>query len=455
MNKKQSKTGEGEKQPDHGSHMANDGSSDASDQARGDAEKLLEQTSNRVIGKAREMLESPDLVNLILEDIERMGVAGEETLSLLTYLVGTSRLLNDPLALLVQGQSSGGKSYVVDAVASLFPPEAMLRATQMTTHALFHMPKGSLKHRWVICGERSRKVDDDTAEKTRALRELLSAKHLSKLVPGKDTNGKILTEHIEVEGPIAYIESTTLSRIFDEDANRMIAYSIDETAKQTRHILLAQAKRRTGKVPPVATHIVNKHHAAQRLLAADTHCVLIPFAELLAKRFPAEQVEARRIFGHLLSLIEASTMLHSFQRSRHQGGPFLATLEDYTLAKKLLAKPLLRSLGGAMSEGAKRLYAQIREHKDLAFDEFTIPFVCTKLPVKYETVRQRVWELVDTNRAIVIEPSRGPKPAAFALVDEELIEESSIELPDADELEELLLASPPCRWISVTRCNFI
>jgi hypothetical protein len=169
-------------------------------------------------------------INIILADVEALGVAGEKTLALTVYLVGVSRLLARPLAMIVQGQSSSGKSYIIEKIAELFPPEAVLHAKQMTPQALFHMPRGSLEHRWIVAGERSRIEGDDAAEATRALREMISSGKLSKLMPEKGEDGAIVTRHIEQKGPVAYIESTTLHKIFDEDANRCIMF-LDRLAK--------------------------------------------------------------------------------------------------------------------------------------------------------------------------------------------------------------------------------
>jgi hypothetical protein len=45
----------------------------------------------------------PTLLTGFMSHIERIGVVGEQNLALLTYLLGTSRLLKKPLAAIVQG----------------------------------------------------------------------------------------------------------------------------------------------------------------------------------------------------------------------------------------------------------------------------------------------------------------------------------------------------------------
>src|SRR5439155_8080532 len=130
-----------------------------------------------------------------------------------------------------------GKSYLIEKTASTFPPESVIYATQMTPQALFHMRPCTLVHQFVVAGERSRSEDDDRAEATRALREMLSAGKLSKLMPMRGEGNQIETRLIEQDGPIAYIESTTLTKVDDEDANRCIMLHTDEQPAQTRRII--------------------------------------------------------------------------------------------------------------------------------------------------------------------------------------------------------------------------
>ena len=65
---------------------------------------------------------------------------------------------------------------------------------------------------------------------------MLSAGKLSKAVVMK-VDGNMQTVVIEQDGPIAYVESTTSTEIFDEDANRAILVTSDERREQTRRIL--------------------------------------------------------------------------------------------------------------------------------------------------------------------------------------------------------------------------
>src|SRR5262245_36341890 len=124
------------------------------------SDAALAEMPDEVREGAAEMLRKPDLVEQVLRDLQAIGIVGEHELALTTYLVGSSRLLAKPLAALVQGATSSGKSHVVERTAETFPPEAKLLATDITQQALYYLPYGSLRHRFVVAGERSRLQDD-------------------------------------------------------------------------------------------------------------------------------------------------------------------------------------------------------------------------------------------------------------------------------------------------------
>jgi len=346
---------------------------EATDDLAEQTRAALEATDEDVLEEADKLLSDPQLIDRVSADIERAGVAGEEDLRLALYLVGVSRLLPRPLAAIVQGQSSSGKSYTVEKVASLFPPEAVVRATQMTPQALFHARPGSLSHRWVVAGERSRKDDDDTAEATRALREMLSGGRLTKLMPMK-VAGEIQTVTIEQDGPIAFVESTTAARVFEEDQNRAILLTTDERRTQTKTILRRLALHVSGTARNDVTRVVAVHHALQRSLERQT--VVVPFAERLVHLLEpfADKVECRRAFPMVLTMVQASALLHQRQRRTDQDGRLIAEATDYAVAARLLSGPLARTIGESLSDPARRFLDRLLAEVDDPDDPMPVPF---------------------------------------------------------------------------------
>jgi len=140
------------------------------------------------------------------------------------------------------------------------------------------MPPDSLRHKFIVAGERSRKDDDAVAEATRTLREMISSGRLSKLMPVK-VGIELQTVTIEQEGPIAYVESTTMSKVFGEDENRCISLFTDERNEQTRRVMERLARGYAGvgiDIDNNANRVTTINHAVQRLLLRKE--VLVPFA---------------------------------------------------------------------------------------------------------------------------------------------------------------------------------
>jgi hypothetical protein len=217
--------------------------------SQANAASLLANMPAEIREAADELLQDPDLVSRIRNDLESLGIAGESELGLTAYLIGVSRLLDRPLSGRIHGHTASGKSFILETVFGLFPPEIVLNATQLTSQALFHVPPGTLKHRLIVAGERSRQIDRGSADSTRALREMQASGRLTKLRVARSGH----TEMIEQDGPIAFVESTTLQaeQIFDEDLNRCLCLSTDEGSEQTRRILERTAQQFSGQLVAV------------------------------------------------------------------------------------------------------------------------------------------------------------------------------------------------------------
>ena len=387
----------------------------------------LADTPADVIADAERILLDPELICRVCDDVAALGVAGERDLALTVFLIGVSRLLAKPLAGIVRGSSSSGKSYLIERVASLFPPEALLFATQMTPQALFHMPPDSLRHKWVVAGERSRLEDDDRAEATRALREMLSSGRLSKLMPVKVEGGRIETATIEQEGPIAFTETTTLTTIFEEDANRCLLLGTDEREEQTRRIITELAGRHSAPCPDTLDRVRSVNHALQRMLPSVE--VRVPFADRIGERFDCSRVEVRRAFPQLLALIQASALLHFRQRETASDAVLLATVTDYQIARRLISRPFALSLGGGVSDSALRFFEKL---KGWGREEFTAP-EAKKMALAGKSAYGWLTELHDAGALELLEQSKGRTPAKWKLTGSEPLPGAGI-IPEVDDI---------------------
>ena len=324
--------------------------------------------------EALRFLRSPGLVEEILHDMEMQGYVGEDSNKLLAYLIGISRKLDKPLSGIISSSSGAGKSHLAELVESLTPPEDVILFSRLSPQALGYMEKDFLKRKLLIIEERKGSESADYS-----IRTLQSRQKLTQGVVIKDpASGRMYTKTYTVEGPIAYLETTTDGMVNPENSTRCFELSLDESKEQTRKVQARQKSART--IDGLSRHgrshqIVKKHQNAQRLLSSLK--VVIPYAPLI--EFPSEWLRTRRDNERFLCLIEAICFLHQHQREAKQssesgenGSPVSyieATVEDYRLAYDLAKDVLshtLHDLGRHSREMLDEIIPMVEEKAEKA-----------------------------------------------------------------------------------------
>ncbi len=301
----------------------------------------------------------PDLLDVVVSDMEALGYVGEATNKQLGYLVAVSRMLEAPLSMVIMSQSGSGKSALADVLELLIPAEGVFVFSRLSAQALYWMERDALRHKFIIIEERAGSADADYS-----IRSLQSKKRLILAVPIKDpSTGRIKTMIFEVLGPAAFLETTTETRIHPENSTRCFEMYCDESAAQTRRIHDAQRRSKTLASRIAAGEreaIIRRHQNGQRLL--EPVGVVIPFVELID--FPDQWLRTRRDNPRFLNLIEAITFLYQHQRERKRdqdGNVYIeATIEDYMRAYALAAEVLGQTLSD-IKRPAAELYAAVRE----------------------------------------------------------------------------------------------
>jgi len=295
---------------------------------------------------AMALLTDPDLIGRIRTDFAAAGMVGESTNLLVGYLAATSRLLERPLAIIVQSTSAAGKSQLMDAVLGFVPDEAQVRYSAMTGQSLYYLGEGDLAHKVLAVAE-----EEGAERASYALKLLQSEGEVSIASTGKDTaSGRLVTHDYRVAGPTAIFLTTTAIDVDEELLNRCVVLSVDEDRAQTRAIHTSQRAAHTldGLIAK-RTHdsVAKLHQDAQRLL--EPLLVVNPFADRLG--FADGATRMRRDHMKYLTLISAVALLHQHQRPKLTatvGGEEItyieATVGDIALANDLAHEVLGRSL---------------------------------------------------------------------------------------------------------------
>jgi DNA primase catalytic core len=157
---------------------------------------------------AMKLLEDPHLMDRILEDFTRCGVVGEEINKKVAYLAAVSRLMETPLAVIVQSSSAAGKSSLMEAVLAFMPEEQRVQYSAMTGQSLFYMGETDLKNKILAV------VEEEGAQRAAyALKLLQSEGTLTIASTGKDAaTGRLVTHQYRVEGPVMIFLTTTAYR---------------------------------------------------------------------------------------------------------------------------------------------------------------------------------------------------------------------------------------------------
>jgi len=348
--------------------------------------------------EALSWLGAPDLLDQVGNDLAALGVVGERTNLLITYLGTISRLAERPLGVVVQSSSAAGKSTLTDAVCTLVPDEDLIAVSALTGQSLYYLSSGSLAHKVLSVAEEA-----GATRASYALKLLVSEGRLAIVATGKDrATGKLRTASYETAGPVALVLTTTATEVDPELENRLVVLGVDESAEQTRAIVAAQraAMSEAGLFAHERREAIRRRHRnAQRLLRP--YRVVIPEFEAT---FESRTTRHRRDHQKLLSLIAAVTLLHQHQRdvrTRSEGSVsvsyLVATPADVETALALGGQVLWRRNEDLAPQTARLFSEFVALVNERAED---LGCSATEVPVTRRELRERLgWSHVQVRKA--------------------------------------------------------
>jgi hypothetical protein len=252
---------------------------------------------------------------------------------------------------------------MVKKVARLMPPEDVVEFTRLTPQSLAYLPPNALQHKFMVVTERNGSEESDYT-----IRVLQSENVIRVAYAAKDPlTGEMRTRENQVNGPMAYTETTTRPTIHSENATRVFELYLDGTEKQTQRIHEVQRKHATIqglRSESEKEAIVRRHRNAQRLL--EPVKVVIPYADLI--KFPADIPRTRRDLPRFLEVIKAIAFLRQKQKSRKTDSDSTmdgtieyieADLADYEVAYRYAAPAIAAGLD-ELPEHSRALLGTIR-----------------------------------------------------------------------------------------------
>jgi hypothetical protein len=342
-----------------------------------------------------------DILSHSVQVLRHSGLVGEERPIKLVYLAVTSRLLDRIVSVAIKGPSSGGKSFLVEKVLSLFPPDAAHVLTAMSERALAYGNE-PLAHRMVVLYEAAGLTG---VFGSYLARSLLSEGRICYETVEKTKDG-LRARRIEREGPTGLVTTTTAVRLHPENETRLFSVTVTDTPEQTKAIMRAQAECRR-----CADNLdVGPWHALQRAIAFEPAPVLIPFARVLADLIPAVAVRLRRDFPTVLALIEAHALLHQATRMRTPEGAVMATFEDYSAVRELVANLISQGVDATVPKPIRETVIAVSELQSETIGGVSVANLAKKLQLDKSSASRRVSSATAMGYLKNLEDKRG-RPA--------------------------------------------
>lgn len=206
---------------------------------------------------------------------------------------------------------------------------------------------------------------------------------------------------------------------------------VDDGPEKIKASLHATADKYNGSKERVPDEELRIWQCAQSLLVCQR--VNIPFANILADYFPTDQPRILRDFQRFLSLIEASALLHQYQRVRTDDNALIASIEDYSIAYQIGRVILAQTLKGISSKAEELLKTVSKIAADKGEDyAFTRKELGAATNWHYEAIRRYTAEL--TRQEYILEATRtGGKGGAIRYVFNTDVREFNI-LPSPEKL---------------------
>lgn len=316
-------------------------------------QKKLKEQAMEAWERCKDLAQAPDVLDRVVRKHTAMGVVGEERSVRLIYLALTSRVFDRPISMAIKGSSSSGKSFVLESILKLMPPDAYYALTAMSDRALAYTDK-DLKHRFVILFEA---VGLNSEFQSYLIRTLLSEGRIEYEFVEKTTEG-MKPRRIRKDGPTGFICTTTSVSLHPENETRMLSITSNDTPEQTKNIIEGIAKQSYDPED------CDEYIAFQNWLSLQPAAVYIPYAETLASLIQPVAVRLRRDFTMILNLIKAHAFLCQYNRHRDEQRRIIAIMDDYDVAYNLVHDIISQGVEATVPEEVRVVVETVQQIVD-------------------------------------------------------------------------------------------
>lgn len=280
-----------------------------------------------------ENLKSATILDDMLGLMHKVGVVGEKINLKTLILCFISRLFDKSLHIIIHGQSSSGKSYLVNQALRVIPEYDVIKTSFLTPKALAHY-KNDLDHKILLIQEQEGADGSDYS-----IRTAISEGEIKIITTEKNEatgHFEAVENNVSSKGLVTVI-TTTRDRVHFENETRVLDGFSDESEEQTKKIV-----KSLGQNIKVRDYDSEFKHWQAGISQLKPYEVIIPYAPVLAEEFVTTKVRSRRDFFKLLMLIKSHTLLNQLNQEKDSNGNLIATIKDfediYEIANSVLSQ---------------------------------------------------------------------------------------------------------------------
>jgi hypothetical protein len=361
--------------------------------------RKVKKTAKKKLLSAKQLLTSPDLLNLLIAEVQKRVTGETNTIKvLITCISGRLVIESDPLSYNVAATScsGSGKDKVIKDVVPLVPEKFLIRAKSLTPKVFryFHTAyrvvgsskkwKGDLNFSWdgkvFYCEDISDGTVNDEVFKVM----------LSSDAPFAYAVERQKTIQIRVTGKPVVLVTTASANLNEENLRRFLPLSLDESEEQTRRVIDHTSKQslKDEKALQPSPEIIEAMKLLNRVR------VHIPFVRKAGRYFPTGHVISRSAYCRFLDLIKASAALHQYQRERNKRDEVIATWFDYDVARDIMNSTMTNNLLIPMTGNRKLIWDIMHETEGDYGDWFSAAILVQRTGLKYNNLLEHLRQMV-------------------------------------------------------------
>jgi hypothetical protein len=349
-----------------------------------------------------QILTHPHPLELLRATLRQGGIVGNLDAAVLGFLTILSRKLNDPLSVMVLGNSAAGKSYPLNQVGNLFHKSALIVRSAVSPKALIYTP-AKFEHATLFLQELKAILDESAlnvikgiASEHRILYEVTDSEI--------DEHGNRGTHLIEKNGPTALLLTTAKNALDPELKTRLLLIWVDTGVDQWKRIGMSIG--RDGEaMEPIAMNVDPWLEATSIIHDLEVARIRVGFMSTVASLANPVHDRYNRDIKQVRSAIQVHALLCHRQRDIHDG-VIEATVEDYEAVRPLLLATMHEAVRQASPQHAIDVMQAIAELQ-LARADVTVKALADKCGVSRPTMYSWLEPLIDKGHVIKLDHQAG------------------------------------------------